>query len=115
MDNTSQNWAVELQKQKTKLQNSGADIQVEKENNDYELNKVKIDLIKSAEEKDFNKIAENYNKLVELFAKETALNLLNLEKRFGTVNEIVIKNQAKLFTQECLDVAQAVDSILDSS
>ncbi|EKE06188.1 MAG: hypothetical protein ACD_19C00057G0002 [uncultured bacterium] len=113
-DTTKNNWALELQKQKTQLQNNGADLVVEQENNEDEMLEVKNNLINSAEEKDFDKIAENYNKLVELFAKETALNLINLEKRFGTVSEIVLKNQAKLFHQECLDVAQAVDSILNS-
>lgn len=113
-DTTKNNWSLELQKQKTQLQNNGADVVVEQENNEDEMIGVKKNLINAAEEKNFDKIAENYNKLVELFAKETALNLVNLEKRFGTVSEIVIKNQTKLFYQECVDVAQAVDSILNS-
>jgi hypothetical protein len=112
MDAQENKWAIAMQKEKIKLKNTNKSSDDEQKELDKELDKTKELLIIATEKKDFDAIAKQYNKTVDLLAKQTALLLLALQEKYGTVSEVVVRNQAKQYQQDCLDIANAVDSLL---
>ena len=107
--------AVAMKKAKLKKANFVKPISLQKEHNLEKIEYTKQKLLSAAERKDQKKAIEYFNKLVELRAEQVVILLLDSENTYVSFDEENIKQEIERFYKECLELAMAIDEILEEN
>jgi len=108
-----QQWATTLKKAQQQTKKRGL-VSIDKENARLveKMNYYKQQLVKTAEEKNFDETKKIFEKLIELRAQQVALTLEELEEKTGKPKDTVVAEHFKAYQKSCLELAVAVDKLL---
>jgi len=106
--------AVAIKKAKLKKANFGKSTPLKKEHNLEKIEYNKQKLLSAAEKKDQKETVKYFNKLVELRAEQVIILLLDSENSYVSFDEKNMKTEVKRFYKECLELAMAIDKILEN-